>query len=179
MMKKVSCLVIFFMILFSLSAAYAESSDKAMSSEILRYVNQYRAQHGLGPLTMNTTITHEARRHSQDMATHAVPFGHDGFNQRMHYLRDQVLNASSGAENVAYNYKTAKVVVDGWIHSPSHRRNILGHYNMTGIGIARDKEGRIYYTQMFLYQNANSRQHAHPNLVRNTHRHRTYIQWPW
>jgi uncharacterized protein YkwD len=156
-MKKCSYLAISLvtMVLLTLlpNAYAANSNDAAMASEILMYVNQYRAQHGLDQLVMNDTISHEAHRHSQEMATHAVPFGHDGFSQRMHYLRSHVIDASSGAENVAYNYKTAKIVVDGWLHSPGHRRNIMGHYNLTGIGIVRDKAGKIYYTQMFLYQN--------------------------
>ncbi len=121
-----------------------------MADEILVYVNQYRAQHGLSKLTMNNAISQEAARHSRDMAVHALPFGHDGFNQRIRYLHEHIVDSSSGAENVAYNYKTARIVVDGWIKSPGHRQNIMGHYNLTGIGIAHDKAGKIYYTQLFL-----------------------------
>ena len=93
------------------------------------------------------------------MASHAVPFGHTGFNRRIAHLYHAIDNANAGAENVAYNYKTAKIVVDGWIHSPGHRKNIVGRYNLTGIGIVRDKAGKLYYTQLFVH----TQQHAHTN----------------
>jgi uncharacterized protein YkwD len=124
--------------------------DDAVAKEILIQINQYRLQHGLSKLVMNPLITQEARRHSQDMAMHKQPFGHTGFPTRMAHLRQSIPGALNGAENVAYNYKTAKIVVDGWIHSAGHRQNILGHYSMTGIGIARDSAGKPYYTQLFL-----------------------------
>ena len=52
---------------------------------------------------------------------------------------------------------TAKIVVDGWIKSPGHRQNIVGRYNLTGIGIVRDRAGKLYYTQLFVRTN----EHAH------------------
>jgi hypothetical protein len=30
----------------------------------------------------------------------------------------------------------AREVVDGWLHSPGHRRNIEGDFRLTGIGLA-------------------------------------------
>jgi len=44
---------------------------------------------------------------------------------------------------------TAREVVDGWLHSPGHKRNIEGDFIFTGIGHARDKKGDIYFTQIF------------------------------
>jgi uncharacterized protein YkwD len=44
------------------------------------------------------------------------------------------------------------MVIDGWIHSPGHRQNILGHYNLTGIAIAYDSQHKPYYTQVFAKQ---------------------------
>jgi len=121
-----------------------------MTQAVLFFVNQYRNQHGLGPLKMEEKISQQAYRHSQDMADHRQPFGHLGFNERFHYLRKHIHEVQAGAENVAYNYKTAKIVVDNWMTSRGHRQNILGHYNLTGIGIVRDKQGKLYYTQLFL-----------------------------
>lgn len=140
--------------LFSSFDAMAATDDKQIAEEILVYVNQYRVQHGLTKLAINPVLTKEAAQHSQDMAKHAVPFGHDGFSSRMDDAHKHISNALSGAENVAFNYKTAKIVVDGWIHSPGHRRNLMGNYNLTGIGIARDSQGKPYFTQMFLRQDA-------------------------
>lgn len=145
---------------------HGESTD-AMAAEVLMYINQYRASHGLPKLVMNEAANREARRHSQEMANHAVPFGHTGFNQRMKHVYHDIADADGGAENVAYNYKTARIVVDGWIKSRGHQRNIVGRYNMTGIGIVRDGAGKLYYTQLFV----RTHDHAHPSQNAHARRH--------
>jgi uncharacterized protein YkwD len=40
-------------------------------------------------------------------------------------------------------------VVGLWKNSPGHRRNMLGNFKYIGIGIARDRQGRIFYTEVF------------------------------
>lgn len=146
---NVLCLII--SLCFSMVAGVnAGSLDKDVAEDILVYINQFRVQKGLPKLRMNQILTQEARQHSADMAAHRIEFGHDGFPQRMAHLYQKIQTAQGGAENVAYNYKTAKIVAEGWIKSPGHRHNILGHYDQTGIGIVRDKLGRPYYTQIFL-----------------------------
>ncbi len=121
-----------------------------MQQDVLKYVNKYRATKGLKALKFNEYANIEAEKHSRAMAAHKVPFGHHGFSNRFSRLRHEVKDVRGGAENVAFNYKTPKIVVENWIKSPGHRKNILGDYNLTGIGLARDKQGRLYYTQMFL-----------------------------
>ncbi|WP_419418958.1 CAP domain-containing protein [Legionella sp. D16C41] len=146
-----------FLILVSCCQAQAHAqtispiaSNTQMQKDILRYINQYRSKHSLSPLQLDESISKEATLHSQNMAAHRVPFGHQGFSTRIKHLYSVIKGARAGAENVAYNYKTAKIVTDGWIKSPGHRKNIMGNYNLTGIGIAYDKEGKIYYTQLFI-----------------------------
>lgn len=153
------------------TTVYAESSD-AMAQEILTYINQYRVSRGLPALTMNAEASRIARRHSEAMAKHQVPFGHDGFYKRMSSLRHAIPDTAGGAENVAYNYKTARIVVDGWIHSAGHRRNIVGRYDTTGIGIVRDSAGKLYFTQLFVH----TQHHAHPvKTTRMTHTRRGFF----
>lgn len=123
---------------------------EVLAEDILVYINQFRVRKGLSKLHMNPLLIQEAAQHSADMAEHRVAFGHDGFAQRIAHLQKKIQSAQGGAENVAYNYSTAKIVAEGWIKSPGHRRNILGHYNETGIGIVRDKSGKLYFTQLFL-----------------------------
>jgi uncharacterized protein YkwD len=129
-------------------------NESLMATEILAYINQYRAQHGLSKLVMNNSVSSEAYKHSDEMAKRKVAFGHNGFYKRIDNLHKAIKNSSIGAENVAYNYKNAEVVARGWINSSGHRKNILGNYNLTGIGIARDAKGRLYFTQMFLLANS-------------------------
>lgn len=127
-----------------------QTSDQQMEQAVLNKINKYRLSRGLSPLQMNPAIVQEARKHSRNMANHKVSFGHQHFMQRFRHLRSAIKNTSSGAENVAYNYKNADAVVSGWLKSSGHKRNIDGNYNLTGVGIERDKLGRIYFTQMFI-----------------------------
>lgn len=118
---------------------------------VLQYVNQYRAKHHLAPLTMNRYASTEAYRHSWNMAHKKIGFGHGGFGGRYKRLYKHGKNCRGASENVAYYRMDAKQLVNGWISSPGHRRNILGHYNQTGIGIVpSSKKGWGYMTQLFL-----------------------------
>lgn len=131
-------------------AAVSAVSEQKLVQDILVNINQYRMRYGLPKLVLNPILSKQARLHSADMAVHRIGFGHDGFEGRIAYAHEKIPTSQAGAENVAFNYKTAKIVVDGWMNSPGHRRNILGHYNLTGIGIVRDQAGKPYFTQMFL-----------------------------
>lgn len=129
-------------------------SNTSFQNEILYYVNQYRAKHHLSPLKMNNLISQQAAKHSQDMASHRLAFGHTNFNGRIKRLYTEIGECRGGAENVAFYKTDAKKLVDAWVASPGHRRNILGGYNLTGIGIAHSKKGWAYYTQIFLRSDA-------------------------
>lgn len=157
--KKNKIIILSSIILSLLHSAYAKpstkhiESDTAIQNAVLVHINEYRQQHGLSKLKMDNNMIREAKRHSMDMATHKMPFGHKNFLKRVAVLHSQIKNSGAGAENVAYNYKDARTVVQQWVLSPGHKRNIVGNYNLTGIGIARDKQGKIYYTQLFLRTN--------------------------
>lgn len=128
----------------------SQPSETAIQNAVLIHINAYRQKHGLGVLKMDQDMVREARQHSLDMANHRMPFGHQGFGKRIARLHQRVKNSGAGAENVAYNYKSARIVVEQWLRSPGHKRNIDGQYNVTGIGVARDRQGHLYYTQLFL-----------------------------
>lgn len=125
-------------------------SEAGMEESILDLINQYRKSKGLGILKMHTAISEESRKHSSDMANNKVPFSHDGFNTRAKRIEEKIHGVRSVAENVAYGQRSAKEVVEDWIKSPGHKMNIEGNYTQTGIGIAANKKGVLYYTQIFV-----------------------------
>lgn len=143
-------LISFFQSVYAGNKSTKQSSDAAIQNAILVHINEYRQKHGLAPLKMDERIVREAKNHSIDMANHTMPFGHKYFKSRIDRLHTQIKNSNAGAENVACNYKDAQDVVKNWLRSPGHKRNIDGNYNLTGIGIARDQKGKIYFTQIFL-----------------------------
>lgn len=139
-------------LVFSTPLLHAQKagSYNEMIPDILKYVNEHRKEKGLKSLANNPVIAAASADHSKNMATGKIPFGHDGFNERMDKLAKELPPSYSYAENVAEGATTAKEVVNQWLHSPGHKKNIEGDYNITGIGIAKAADGKLYYTQIFL-----------------------------
>lgn len=120
-----------------------------LEDAILDLVNQHRKKKGLPPLQNNFTLETEARKHTLAMATKRTEFGHAGFSIRSKVITSKVEGVSAVAENVAFGSRTAKEVVDGWLKSSGHRKNIEGNFRLTGIGVARDQNAKLYFTQIF------------------------------
>ncbi|MCA0403416.1 MAG: CAP domain-containing protein [Proteobacteria bacterium] len=145
-------MMVFSNILFANTLATKDyvAIDSANQKAILFYVNKHRASKGLRPLKLNNVMSSAATIHSRDMARHSIPFGHKHFDKRIKRLYGKIKNCQAGSENVAYNYKDGQDVVKNWLTSRLHRRNIEGNFNLTGIGLARDSRGKLYFTQIFL-----------------------------
>jgi uncharacterized protein YkwD len=136
-------------------ATFQTQEIAALEKSAYELVNQYRASLNLGTLELNSQISQQARIHSENMAKHIVEFSHDGFDGRIEALEDQIVYRSA-AENIAYTMgfaDPANKAVEEWLKSDDHRQNIEGDYNRTGIGIAKNKQGEYYFTQIFILEN--------------------------
>jgi uncharacterized protein YkwD len=121
-----------------------------MDDEYLRLVNEHRTKLGVLPLTFSPVIEEIALEHSTNMSTGAVVFGHEGFPGRCQQLRKE-LRSRSCSEIVAAGQRTAGRVFEAWLNSPPHRQSIENpKWTHTGLGVARNGEGRLFWTQMFL-----------------------------
>jgi uncharacterized protein YkwD len=124
-----------------------------IETSVFNQINKYRASRGLPALKLNSTISQQARIHSQNMARGKVSFSHDGFSTRVSNIRKVVSPYRGAAENVAYNqgYRDPDVqAVKGWLKSSGHHKNIVGGYDLTGIGVAKNAKGEYYFTQIFI-----------------------------
>ncbi len=122
-----------------------------MEKSIHNQVNQYRQSQNLPPLTFDPTISAQARAHSQAMAN-ISRLSHDGFQTRATALQ-QTIPYRAVAENVAYNMGHSRpdtTAVNGWVKSPGHQKNMVGEYDLTGIGVAQNSQGEYYFTQIFI-----------------------------
>ncbi|MGH1339132.1 MAG: CAP domain-containing protein [Aureispira sp.] len=117
--------------------------------EILQLVNEHRATLNLSPLAFYLPIQEASYQHSNNMAHGSVPFGHTGFSERANSLV-QSLGGSAASENVAMGQRSAHEVVQSWLNSAQHRKNIEGDFNLTGISVVRDKNGERVFTQLFI-----------------------------
>ena len=115
----------------------------ALDSEeqaFLTLINQYRAQNGLGPLSIETNLNRAAAWMVEDMATKGY-FDHiDSFGRSPSQRASECGYQSQwgAGENLAAGsgLSTAQAAFDAWRNSPGHNQNMLtGHYQQ--IGIAR------------------------------------------
>ena len=121
----------------------------AYDDEILQLINNHRVSIGKAALAKNQAIWEQANGHSRNMASGAVPFGHDGFDARAAAIRSALGSGGSAAENVAMGYGSAAAVVNAWLGSAGHRANIEGSATRTGISAVKSSGGVWYYTQIF------------------------------
>ena len=145
-----------------LSAAGRVPAQRAGSSgletdelRILSLINREREHSGLSSLVWNDRLADLARSYSQTMARDGL-FDHidrngDSVVERARHLH--VHGWSKIGENLFECESTnnfAGLAVRGWMHSPTHRDNILDpEWSDTGIGIAYARDGEIYITEVF------------------------------
>jgi uncharacterized protein YkwD len=124
-----------------------------VEQETFSLVNQYRKASRLPVLAWDGAIARAARAHSKDMATGEVDFGHGGFSERVSRLKIVLPGLWGAGENVLMTDsldQVARNAVALWLRSPHHLKNIRGDYNYSGLGVWQDKEGTVYFTQIFV-----------------------------
>lgn len=137
----------------SSSATSGADYRSGVEQETFSLVNQYRKTNRLPPLVWAGAIAQAARAHSKDMATGEVDFGHDGFDDRVSHLKTVMTGLWGAGENVLMTDnldQVARKAVALWLRSPHHLENIRGDYNYSGLGVWQDKDGAVYFTQIFV-----------------------------
>jgi hypothetical protein len=132
-------------------------SNATFIQEVVNLTNQFRAQKGLAPLSIDLDLNEAAQNHTEDMAFNDY-FSHYGLNSSKPWDRAQAAGYETGivGENIGMGYASPKAVVNAWIKSDSHRAAMLNsRYNEIGVGyyyLANDT-GRVnynsYWTQLF------------------------------
>ena len=121
--------------------------------EVLRLVNEIRAEAGVAPLTLDTTLCKAASMRALEMdysnqMSHTRPSGKDCFSVLDFY------GASFGTcgENIAAGQTSASSVVNGWKNSPGHYQNMINvSYTKLGVGYSFTGVGDYgyYWCQLF------------------------------
>jgi uncharacterized protein YkwD len=133
--------------------------------EFLALINDYRAQNGLGTLSLGQHISAAAQHHSADMAdrnyfSHTTLGTSDGPDERM-LAHGYPANTTWWGENIYAGYGidehgadlgSARAAFEWWKNSPGHNANMLSP-NYTVIGIDRasnpTSQYRNYWTTDF------------------------------
>jgi uncharacterized protein YkwD len=128
-------------------AKEATRDDQGLVAALIEAHNRERAQEKRPPLKLNAKLEAAARVHARDMAKHQkmTHTGSDGSTSAQRVER-QGYHYQDVGENVAYGQKTVAEVMDTWMNSQGHKKNILDPA-FTEIGAARafDEEGTPYW----------------------------------
>lgn len=126
-----------------------DATVQRYEQEVIRLVNEIRAENGLPALTYNWELSRVARYKSQDMKDNRY-FSHTSpvYGSPFEMMRSFGIAYRSAGENIARGYATPQAVVNGWMNSSGHRANILNAF-FTQIGVGYVAAGN-YWTQMFI-----------------------------
>ncbi len=118
------------------------------AAQVVVLTNAQRVKAGCKPLKVDSRLNLSAQRHSADMAKrnyfeHEDPDGHDFADRE----KAAGFVGDSGGENIAMGQTSAAEVMNDWMNSPGHRRNILDcSFTLIGVGYVADGH---YWTQNF------------------------------
>ncbi|MCR8756081.1 CAP domain-containing protein [Clostridioides difficile] len=134
------------------SSGSTSENFSAYQKEVVDLVNIERAKAGLNPLTLDSSISNVATKKSQDMIDNNY-FSHNSptYGSPFDMLKKFGISYKTAGENIAMGQKTPKEVVNAWMNSEGHRKNIMNpNFSKIGVGVAQKSGGSIYWTQIFV-----------------------------
>lgn len=122
--------------------------------QIVAAVNAERRKAGVAPVKANTDLDEAAQRHAEDMLARNF-FAHESPSGTT--VRERARSAGyrwrTIGENIAEGQLSVREVMDTWMRSPGHRRNILNPaFKELGVGLAMgssDGTYRVLWAQSF------------------------------
>lgn len=117
--------------------------------QVIDLTNEQRRKNGLPALQADTKLNSVAQMKSVDMQQKGY-FSHTSptYGSPFDMMRDQGVSYRTAGENIAQGQRTPQEVVNAWMNSEGHRKNILSR-NFTHIGVGYETNGN-HWTQMFI-----------------------------
>ncbi|MCM3020898.1 CAP domain-containing protein [Priestia megaterium] len=139
-------------------AQQSENTDKAeqtkdasqFEQKVVDLVNQEREKQGLKPLTLNKKLSDVARAKSKDMMDKGY-FDHNSptYGSPFDMMKQFGIEYTTAGENIAKGQQSPEDVMNAWMNSDGHRKNILNP-DFTEIGVGYVKGDTTYWTQQFI-----------------------------
>lgn len=136
----------------SISIPGEDQTAQSYTYEVVKLVNAERAKAGLQPLKENWELSRVARYKSQDMIDKNY-FSHTSptYGSPFQMMKDFGISYQAAGENIAAGQRTPSEVVQAWMNSEGHRKNILSpSYTEIGVGYVKGGSYGHYWTQMFI-----------------------------
>ena len=118
--------------------------------QVYRLVNEERNAVGLDPYDWNGDLGLAAQLHAEDMNDQGY-FSHDSLDGRdfVERIDDAGYDGSARGENIARGQRSPEQVMESWMDSDGHRRNILAEgSNEIGVGFIDN-----HWVQVFGFAN--------------------------
>jgi uncharacterized protein YkwD len=128
---------------------FEQTKDEIKAFEL---TNQERKKDDKPALTLNADLSTLARAHSENMARQGKMEHKLDDKDVFDRLRDGKFKFRTAGENIAFGDDgvTVPTIMKAWMESEGHRKNILRpEFTDIGVGIARAKNGDVYFTQVF------------------------------
>lgn len=112
--------------------------------KVFTITNQNRMKEGHDPLSMFPQMqkaTDIRKKELVQLYSHDRPNGSECFS----VFKEVNLDYPIAGENIAYGYGSPEAVMNGWMNSPGHYRNIMGDFQHFAAGETKDK-----WVQMFI-----------------------------
>lgn len=122
---------------------YAMMFFPMMSPKIMDDINIYRTQHHVQVMEVDQTACIIASLRAEEIIYH---FSHDGFKSKVSLYKGYTF----ATENLAEGFDE-KDVVQKWIESPTHEKNLLASTNKMCV-IKKYHNGRMYYAMEAVQQ---------------------------
>ena len=131
-------------------AESVSNSNKSTYNEMLSYVNNYRSEVGVSPLSIDNNLNLAATIRAIEMSyankfSHTRPDGSKCFS----VLSDLGISTMSMGENIANGQKNVAAVSEAWKNSPGHYSNMVND-SFTKVGFGKyTLNEKIYWVQIF------------------------------
>jgi len=109
------------------------------------FINSRRSAAGLAPVSSHSGLASLARSHASAMASEGRLY-HSG------NLAGRVASVVAGWQGVGENVGVGASVAEVnamFMQSATHRANILGNFNLAGVGVVQGGDGRVWVVQVF------------------------------
>ncbi|SDM70182.1 uncharacterized protein, YkwD family [Fictibacillus solisalsi] len=123
--------------------------SQEMIQQVVELTNQERRKHGLSDLKYDPQLTNMAQSKANDMDNNNY-FSHNSPTQGSPFDQMDKMNIDydSAGENIAIGQQSPEQVVNDWMNSEGHRKNILNpDYTHIGIGYTGNDD---CWTQEFI-----------------------------
>ncbi len=137
------------------SAVAEKNADKTLtaeefSAEVLRLINEERAEKELEPFVSDAKLVKVAAVRAKESATKFAHERPDGRSVSTAFQDEDITFIKAG-ENLGKGYKTPEELVKAWMDSKTHRANILSEkFTAAELGFFTNSAGTIHTALMFL-----------------------------